>query len=395
MNIFSIFGKTEDGTTERLIQYSVLYFILYIVYTMLTKVLEKMYGVGGTVFTVYNTIGGMLICNIIVLWWGWYKFKSSTYIKILGINMPKEFLYIVPSGICTAIIIPTTTLMYTLPISVMVAMIIMRASIIIISRIIDQIQIWQGILKKRVYWEENVGAIFAILALSVQLFVKIKTGEGSFLSIEKIEFFKVNPGDFDFIRNKAAMTILTFYLVAYSIRLYIMNYYKNTRPKGAIYDTKGFFAIEQISSTIFIIIAGFIYYYTANIDTSLVDYTKTFAYQFKSAFDNVPQKWGMIILSGVPFGIAAFFSVFLFMFKGRTATFAGLVNRITSLVAGTTSTILIYVFFKYMGFKKPKNEDWIALILIFVAIYFLSKAEKKRSCELIAEKEISNSSIKC
>lgn len=386
--MFNIFGKTEEGSTERLIQYSAFYFILYIIYTMLTKVLEKLYGVGGTVFTVYNTIGGMLICNLVVIAWGWYRFKSTTYIRFLGISMPKEFLYIIPSGICTAIIIPTTTLMYTLPISVMVAMIIMRASIIIISRVIDQIQIWQGILKKRVYWEENVGALFAILALSVQLFIKIKTGDG-FLGIEKIEFFKVNPGDFDFIRNEAAMTILTFYFVAYSIRLYIMNYYKNTRPKGAGYDTKGFFAIEQIASTIFIVIAGFIYYHVAYVDQTIPNYTKTFAYQFKSAFENVPNQWAIIVLSGVPFGIAAFFSVFLFMFKGRTATFAGLVNRITSLVAGTTSTILIYLFFQYMGFKKPKNEDWVALILIFVAIYFLSKAEKKRSCELIAEKEIS------
>lgn len=386
--MFNIFGKTEDGSTERLVQYSFLYFILYVLYTMLTKVLEKLYGVGGTVFTVYNTIGGMLICNLVVISWGWYKFKSTTHIKFLGMNMPKEFLYIIPSGICTAIIIPTTTLMYTLPISVMVAMIIMRASIIIISRLIDQIQIWQGILKKKVYWEENVGALFAILALSVQLFIKIKTGDG-FLGIEKIEFFKVNPGDFDFIRNKAAMTILTFYLVAYSIRLYIMNYYKNTRPKGAVYDTKGFFAIEQIASTLFIVIAGFVYYHIAYVDQTVANYTKTFAYQFKSAFQNMPKEWLMIVLSGVPFGIAAFFSVFLFMFKGRTATFAGLVNRITSLTAGTTSTILIYLFFQNMGFKKPKNEDWVALILIFIAIYFLSKAEKKRSCELIAEKEIS------
>lgn len=394
MDVFKIFGRTEDGSTERLLQYSLLYFVMYIIYTMLTKVMEKMYGVSGTVFTVYNTMGGMLICILVVIVLKWYKFQSSTYIKFLGINMPKEFLYIIPSGICTAIIIPTTTLMYTLPISVMVAMIIMRASIIIISRIIDQVQIWQGILKKRVYWEENVGAIFAILALSVQLFIKIKSGNG-FLGIESIEFFKVNPGDFDFIHNKAAMTILTFYLTAYTIRLYIMNYYKNTRPKGAIYDTKGFFAIEQIASTLFIIIVGFIYYKIAIVDVSISDYTKTFAYQYKSAFDNVPDKWNMMVLSGIPFGIAAFFSVFLFMFKGRTATFAGLVNRITSLVAGTTSTVLIYLIFGYMGFKKPKNEDWVALALIFIAIYFLSKAEKKRSCELIASKELSSTSEKC
>ncbi|MGC8867059.1 MAG: hypothetical protein ACP5PA_02465 [Elusimicrobiales bacterium] len=380
-----IFGKTEDGSTERLIQYSFSYFVLYVVYTMLTKVMEKSCEVGGTVFTVYNTIGGMLICNLVVIAWRWYRFRSSSYIKFLGIEMPKEFLYIIPSGICTAIIIPTTTLMYTLPISVMVAMVIMRASIIIISRIIDQIQIWQGILKKRVYWQENVGAIFAILALSIQLFIKVRLG-GGFLGIENISFFETKPGDFDFIHNSAAMTILTFYLISYSIRLYIMNYYKNTRPKGAIYDTKGFFAIEQISSTLFIVIAGFLYYHFSEVNFSLPNYTKTFVYQFKFAFDNIPDKWFLIVLSGFPFGAAAFFSVFLFMFKGRTATFAGLVNRISSLIAGTVSTLLVYIFFKDMGFKPPKPEDWVALLFIFIAIYFLSKAEKKRAYELVSEK---------
>lgn len=380
MNLLKLFGKSEDGSTERLVQYSFLYFAMYVIYTMLTKIMQSSYSVNGTVFTVYNTIGGMFVCVLVVLVLKWYKFKSSTYINFLGINMPKEFLYIIPSGICTAVVIPTTTLMYTLPISVMVAMVIMRASIIIISRIIDQVQIWQGILKKHVYWEENVGALFAIFALSIQLFIKVNTSDGF-----KLEFFKVNPGDFDFLKNAAAMTILTFYLTAYSIRLYIMNYYKNTRPKGAVYDTKGFFAIEQIASTLTILLVGFIYYKMANVDMGIENYSKTFAYQFKSSFDNVPSQWLMIILSGIPFGIAAFFSVFLFMFKGRTATFAGLVNRVTSLVAGTTSTILLVALFS-MG--KTKDEDWMALVFIFIAIYFMGRAEKKRASELIANREI-------
>ena len=380
MNLLKLFGKSEDGSTERLVQYSFLYFAMYVIYTMLTKIMQSSYSVNGTVFTVYNTIGGMFVCVLVVLVLKWYKFRSSTYINFLGINIPKEFLYIIPSGICTAVVIPTTTLMYTLPISVMVAMVIMRASIIIISRIIDQVQIWQGILKKHVYWEENVGALFAIFALSIQLFIKVNTSDGF-----KLEFFKVNPGDFDFLKNAAAMTILTFYLTAYSIRLYIMNYYKNTRPKGAVYDTKGFFAIEQIASTLTILLVGFIYYKMANVDMGIENYSKTFAYQFKSSFDNVPSQWIMIILSGIPFGIAAFFSVFLFMFKGRTATFAGLVNRVTSLVAGTTSTILLVALFS-MG--KTKDEDWMALVFIFIAIYFMGRAEKKRASELIANREI-------
>jgi len=279
-------------------------------------------------------------------------------------NMPREFFYIIPSGICTAVIIPTTTLMYVLPISVMVAMIIMRASVIIISRIIDTIQIRQGVLKKTVYWEENVAVIFALVAVS-------------------IKFIYVKPGDFDFLHNVAAMTILGSYLTAYSIRIYIFNYYKNTRKKDAIYDTKGFFAVEQISSTLALLIAGTILFYS--VDLGLAD-PKSFGFQFKDCLVHTPALWKEGIMSGLPFGAAAFFSVFLFMFKGRTATFAGLVNRVTSLVAGTVATLVVW--WLIAGQKPPAMEDWFGLAAIFVAIFFMSKAEKKRACELAKEREI-------
>lgn len=441
----SIFYKTNEGTTERLVQLSVGYFFLYVITGFLAKYFDRVLGVSSIQYTFYNTIGGMFICNFVVLLWGWYKFKSSTYIKFLGISMPKEFLYIIPSGICTAIIIPTTTLMYTLPISVMVAMIIMRASVIIISRFIDEAQIRQGILKKKVYWEENIAVVFALLAVS-------------------LKFFYVKPGDFDFIHNVAAVTILTFYLSAYTIRIYIMNYYKNTRPKGAVYDTKGFFAIEQISSTLFICLVGFMFFKYINkpitdiynpvtkteikVDTiekqNLLDTINkaeavlsenlnnipssdreklktslalsaemlkakkanideinkaekelqknlkvainSFSYQYRDSIANPTDKWFSTIISGLPFGLAAFFSVFLFMFKGRTATFAGLVNRITSLIAGTFATLITFLLIK--GQKPPQGEDWFSLILLFVAIYFIAKAEKKRACELMKENEI-------
>lgn len=356
--------KTHEGTTERLLQYSFSYFGLYVITGYLAKYFAKTLGMGGNTYTVYNTIGGMLICNLIVLLWGWYKFKSTDRVNFLGMNMPREFFYIIPSGICTAVIIPTTTLMYVLPISVMVAMIIMRASVIIISRLIDTLQIKQGVLKKTVYWEENVAVVFALIAVS-------------------IKFIYVKPGDFDFLGNAAAMTILGAYLTAYSIRIYIFNYYKNTRKPGAVYDTKGFFAVEQIASSLALIIAGTVFFYS--IDLAAAD-PKTFAFQFKDSLVNTPALWKEGVLSGLPFGAAAFFSVFLFMFKGRTATFAGLVNRVTSLVAGTVATLVVW--WLIAGQKPPAMEDWFGLAAIFVAIYFMGKAEQKRACELAKAHEI-------
>ena len=84
-------------------------------------------------------------------------------------------------------------------------------------------------------------------------------------------------------------------------------------------------------------------------------------------------------LAGIGFGIVAFFSVFIFMFKGRTATFSGLVNRLTSLIAGTVSTLLFALFFTG---SFPHLIDWISLIFIVIAVGFMAKAEKKRQVEL-------------
>ncbi|PIU18080.1 MAG: hypothetical protein COT18_11245 [Elusimicrobia bacterium CG08_land_8_20_14_0_20_59_10] len=356
--------KTHDGTTERLLQYSFSYFGLYVITGFLAKYFAKVLGMGGNTYTVYNTIGGMLICNLVVVLWGWYRFKSSDHTTFLTVRMPREFFYIIPSGICTAVIIPTTTLMYVLPISVMVAMIIMRASVIIISRVIDAIQIRQGILHKTVYWEENVAVVFALAAVSIKMIY-------------------VKSGDFNFIHNAAAMTILAAYLTAYSIRIYIFNYYKNTRRKDAIYDTKGFFAVEQIASTLAILTAGALLFYS--VDLGVAD-PKSFGFQFKDSLVNTPALWKEGVLSGLPFGFAAFFSVFLFMFKGRTATFAGLVNRVTSLVAGTVATLVVW--WLIAGQKPPALEDWFGLAAIFLAIYFMGRAEQKRACELARAHEI-------
>ena len=65
--------------------------------------------------------------------------------------------------------------------------------------------------------------------------------------------------------------------------------------------------------------------------------------------------WYWAIWAGMAFGFVSFFSVFIFMYKGRTATFAGLVNRLTSLIAGTAATVIFWLLF---GGMKPKIEDW-------------------------------------
>ena len=358
-----IFRKKEEGSTGQLLQLCAGYFILYVITGISVKYftgsLEKGFpDMSNIQYLTYNTIGGSAAAMFIVIALKWYKLQSNKMINLMGFQVPSEYLYIIPSGICTAIVIPTTTLMYTLPISVMVAMVIMRGSIIVISRIIDAIQIKQGILKKRVYWEENIAVFFAILAVFANL-------------------VNLTPGSFDFVGSVAAMSILTSYLIAYSIRIYIMNYYKNTRGKNVKQDNKGFFAIEQIAASVTMIIIAVILYNSV----SLFNWQSQQILEFRQSFQMPHGFWQWAAVSGLAFGLLAVFSVFIFMFKGRTATFAGLVNRLTSLIAGTAATLIFAFSF---GGKYPGGEDWVTLGFILIAVAFLTKAEKKRTAELKA-----------
>ncbi len=358
--------KSAEGSTARLVQLCTGYFIFYVITGLTVKYFLGSTSLGlpgmkGIQYLVYSTTGGMSVGLTVVITLRWFKLKSNRLITMGGITFPSEFLYIIPSGICTAVVIPTTTLMYTLPISVMVAMVIMRGSVIVISRLVDAIQIRQGILKKRVYIEENVAVLFAISAVSVKL------------------FFSGKKGGFDFLSNPAALTIFLSYISAYAVRIYIMNYYKNTRPKDSKSDNKGFFAVEQISAAVTLFIVAILVFNMPN----LLGITGERIELFRGAIAAPRHDWLQAILAGTAFGVVAFFSVFIFMFKGRTATFAGLVNRLTSLVAGTASTL---IFAAIWSGKYPKMQDWVALGFILVAVAFLTRAERKRAAELNAQK---------
>ncbi len=347
--------KTTEGSTGRLIQLCLGYFFFYVIFGVATKCFTGKAAIVAPPMTdmeflVWSTLGGSLICLLVIFAGGWQKSKVA--------GIPPEYAYIIPSGICTAIVIPTTTLMYMLLKSVMVAMVIMRASVIVISRLVDEAQIRQGILDKTVYWQENAGVVFAVAAAATQVFL-------------------AKSEDFDFLHNAAAMAVLCTYICAYALRIYIMNYYKNTRPKGAPLDNKWFFSVEQISASVMMTLAAFVFYRSASSAAPVLAFQAALAQPHPSV---LPAN-----LAGAVYGMVAFFSVFIFMFKGRTATFAGLVNRLTSLVAGTTATLISYFLFKG---RFPSPADWASLGLIFAAVGFLTMAERRRVAELLAAHEI-------
>jgi hypothetical protein len=351
--------RTTEGSTGRLIQLCIGYFVFYVI-TGITVKYFLSHGMEGMEFLVYSTAGGSLIVFPVVVGLKWYRLASNRTVRFAGLDVPSELAYIIPSGICTAVVIPTTTLMYTLPITVMVAMTMMRGSVIVISRVVDAIQIRQGILDKKVYLEENLAVASALAGVGVHIFYGAR-----------------EKGGFDFVGDTAAMTIFISYIASYALRIYLMNYFKNTRGKGIKLDNKGFFALEQFAATATLVLG------TAAV--LVLVHGEERVELVRGAITNPIDGWGWATLAGTAFGAAAFFSVFLFMFKGRTATFAGLVNRLTSLIAGTTATIGSWLFFSG---RRPSPQDWEALAFILIAVALLAKAERKRAAELAARGEI-------
>jgi hypothetical protein len=336
--------RTSEGSTGRLIQLCIGYFLFYVVTGVAVKYFLRSAelgfpGMNGVEYLVHSTFGSAGVVLVVVLALRWYRLDSLRPVRLGPFTFPSEWLYIIPSGVCTAVVIPTTTLMYTLPISVMVAMVIMRGSVIVISRAVDAVQIRQGLLDKRVYAEENVAVGFAV----------------------------------------AAVAILSSYVVAYAIRIYIMNYYKNTHAKVHRQDNKAFFGVEQLAASVTLVATGLLVYHSP----ALFGWTSPVIDLYRDAFLAPHPARVSAAVSGTAFGAVAFFSVFLFLFHGRTATFAGLVNRLTSLIAGTAATLFFHYAF---GGGFPALRDWISLGLILVAILFLTRAERKRVAELQAER---------
>lgn len=328
------------------------YFLAYVVFGTGLKLLTNG-GMDGMEVLFHTTIGSAGICILIVIACGWTKGFQSTQPKILWGLLPGEYKWLIPSGICTAVVIPTTTLMYTFGYSVMVAMVIMRSSLIITSLGVDVTLIKQGHSKKKIYWQELTAVALAAVSIA-------------------IIFFMAGPDDFKIFECVPAMVTMSAYIVFYTWRIYIMGRFKLKIPH------KVYFGMEQKVSVIAILAASAI----------VIIAVRYFGWDLKQAigytrgWENTVSEIGVVgWWVGCYFGIAAFFSVFLYLYKGGNSVFNTTVNRITSLVAGLVSTLIMcYIFHD----KPVKPHEWIAFATMGVATVFLALAGMRRQKEINA-----------
>lgn len=332
---------------------SFIYFVCYIFTGVLVKLFtgsieQGFFGLNGIEYLVYSTLFCNFFCMSVVIGLGWFKRGSLT-------RTEKWTLFV--SGVCTAYIIPASTLVYSLPISIMVAMVLMRGSVIVASRMVDFLLGLQGLKKKRISWQEELAVVFAIAAI-----------------LSKVIFGHAGNSQ---VPVEGAV-VLTVYFLAYLVRIYIMNRSKLLGVGGKNLDSKLYFAWEQFFSfAVLVVVVSGILFYSNTPQLNALEPHSIIA-SAVLAFKNPHFLWGWAAVSGLPYAIIAFVSVFLFLFPNKTATFTGVLNRSVSLMGGTVSSIVLALLW---GGSWPPLEDWVSLGFISAAILLLAWGDRATSSD--------------
>jgi len=327
------------------------YYVFYSFFGVTPKYWMKKAGMPGMSFSVHSTIGGMFFAMMIVFALGWHRRMRdiSTKPRLFGI-FTAETVITLPSGICTAVVIFTTTYMYTLG-AVVVAMIIMRGSLLVIGRLVDLLLQILGVREQNVYWQSTVAVLFGLGAVLTIAYMAWGKGGG-------------------LLAKPAARITMIAYVGAYAVRQFIMAWYKE-KNKGDNYDMIAFFGAEQfwafMSTLVFCVcVFGAV---------SLGGWENQPAQNAFAAFRHVD---GVAVLSCLPYGAIAFVSVFIFMFEAGSATFNVAINRFTSLLAGFTAT---YVAYRWLGQRWLKDFEMLALVILVMGFAFLFWAAFRRAME--------------
>lgn len=284
---------------------------------------------------------------LVFLWArGLFKYAPKRY-NIGGLSIPGPDKYTFASGLCSSVIIATTTLAYTFTgVSVIFIMLIMRGGLLILGPVIDLLN------KRTVRWFSYAGMILSLVSLIVTFLIKQGNmgKEFDFLSA-----FGVEP--------MACITNVLVYLAAYFFRLSLMS--KKAKSKDPDTNTR-YFVGEQLTSSpsLFIMI----------MIVALLNVPGwTFSNQLHDGITHVftgYNFWWLIFLIGVFSAGNGIFGGLILLDKSEN-TYSIPVNRCSSIIAGLLATATVSLL-TTGTLNSIKFEEIIGAAIIIVAIVFLT-----------------------
>jgi hypothetical protein len=310
------------------------YFACYVPYSFMTKVMSKgllpsLDGTGLAGFSILpvTALATTLAMIVTISILGWWKYASHS--KIFGFNIPHPTKWTFLSGICTSLIIGTTTLAYTFEgLSIVFAMVLMRGGVLIIGPIVDKIT------KRKVRWFAYAGMSFALFALLVSLF------DTSGYQVPLL-----------------AGIVIATYLTSYFIRFQFMSRLAKSEDANA---NKRYFVEEQMTATpMFVIMLVLLAIFNTGEITESVRMGFTFHW-------SQPYIWALIMIGVLSQGTGVF-GTLVFLDKNEN-TYCIPVNRSSSIIAGVLASYLLTL----LGVPAPATSRLISAGLIVFAILFLT-----------------------
>lgn len=353
------------------------YFAAYVPYSFMTKVLTK--GLLGTgkddpVMAVnsFEILPPTILASIIVMIcfisiMGWWKYATQWKLKLGSkeLSLPRPRLWTLFSGICTGLVVVTTTLAYTIDgVSIVFAMLLMRGGMLIMSPIVDKI------FKKPVKWFSWAALGMSLLALLVSnLWEPFFSGK----SLAEVTAFNVMLG-----------LDLVVYLASYFVRLSCMSKLAKSQNSD---DTKKFFVEEQMVGTPSIFILLIIAAIAGGVTGAAPD---TLLGGIHAGFTTFWQHPASVIAIAMAIGFCSQFNgVFggLILLYPSENSFAVPVNRCSSILAGLVATCLLALCFE--SYNLPQTGEFVGAAFIIGAVLFLAlpkyfAGRKARAAELAA-----------
>jgi hypothetical protein len=330
-----ISSKTGSGSTFWWNAFG--YLACYVPFSALTKQVSKggwpegSPGVAGLSLLPLSSAACVVVMVLFLGGSGWWRDAPAWSVGPFRIPHPRPATLL--SGLCTSLILTTTTLAYTFKdVSILLVMLLMRGGVLAMAPVIDALT---GRTPRPAAW----GAL-GLAALA--LVVTVSDAKGGLVTT-------------------ALVVNLSIYLAAYFVRLQLMSRLAKSGDRTV---NRRYFVEEQLvvapaSLLLFAVVA-----FTIPGDL---------AGQLHGGFVDLPAAvWAPVLLIGALSQGAGIFGTLVFL-DPRENTFAVLVNRSSSIVAGVLASYLLWVA---VGAKPPANTELIGAVILMGAMALLALGDR-------------------
>jgi drug/metabolite transporter (DMT)-like permease len=331
---------------------SLMVFMCYSVTTLLMKYFTGVQHIHQMAFLVMSTVGSMVVFTSVIIKKRWIQALKPPGMKWSRFIRTPTFLLIVLSGVCTAGIIPTTTILYTTSgLNITLAMVPMK-SVTVFAGILVAL-----ILREQVTKWQILAGLFALGAMSTAL---LGEGKGE------------NPFAASLVKGSVIMTV-----ICYPIRIFLMRRFLRSLGKAdkALKDalSKAYAGLEQLSAFTVLILATPLILWLAPPSPQIDD--------VKWGLAHLHTHWYVVVSTGLPYAMYALMSVLLYLYEG-SAIVATVANKLAVVPGGIlVGWIVLQLGFpgaKPVGLHEKQSLVCIAVALTFLVIDASLKARAKR-----------------